>query len=165
MSAPAPTTVNLKVADEVFLVMADLHRRNPDREDFSVSEILNHASRLNLSGSLRPGVAVHVRQHCVANLPPNPGAYQMLFATAKARRRLLLPGDVVHPLRGGKKWPNLHQVPSEHHDLVRWAIQRYEQPGPEPEAFQELLDLIGSGKGLWPEGVDNFINGMRDGWR
>lgn len=165
MSAPARNAVNLKVADEVFLVMADLHRRNPDREDFSVPEVLVHANRLNLYGSLRPGVGVHVRQHCVANLPPNPGAYRMLFATGKARRRLLRPGDIVHPLRSGKTWPDLAQIPPEHHELVRWAIHRYEHPGPEPDAFQELLDLVGSGKGLWPEGVDNFINGMRDGWR
>src|SRR5476651_1594857 len=99
--------MSIKVADETFLVLADMHRSDPQASDFSISEILVHAREMNLNGSMRPGVEIHVRQHCVANLPPNPGRYQMLFAPSKARRRLLLPGDPIHPLRDGKIWPEM----------------------------------------------------------
>jgi hypothetical protein len=42
----------IKVADEVWIATALLHRENPKREDFSVSEIVARARRENLSGRI-----------------------------------------------------------------------------------------------------------------
>ena len=63
----------VKVADEVWIATALLHGENPQRADFTVSEIVGRAEREAIAGHLRPGVRVHVLLHCVANFPPNPG--------------------------------------------------------------------------------------------
>jgi hypothetical protein len=68
-----------KVADEVWIVAALLHREHPKREDFSIEEIMDRAAKEAGKESLRPGVYVHVVQHCVANRPPNPGRYRSLL--------------------------------------------------------------------------------------
>ncbi len=39
----AISTLAVKVADEVWLVMALLHRDNPDRIDFTIDEIMDRA--------------------------------------------------------------------------------------------------------------------------
>ena len=64
----------LKVADEVWLATALLHREHPERPDFTVAEIVERARQEGLTRELRPGVYLHVNLHCVANRPPNPGA-------------------------------------------------------------------------------------------
>lgn len=153
----------IKVADETFLVLADMHRSDPNAADFSIAEILDHARQMNLNGSMRPGVEIHIRQHCVANLPPNPGRYRMLFAPSKARRRLLLPGDPVHPLRDGKIWPDLAELPIEFHELVEWAKARYGVDKVDSAPFQGLLDLRGSGKSIWQdEPADDYVERLRE---
>src|SRR5215469_10599902 len=98
----AYTKVSIKVADEVFIATALLHREFPDRADFSPTEIIRRVERENLHGELRPGVAVHVSLHCVANKAPNSCTYQMLYATANGNRRLLRASDDRHPNRVGK---------------------------------------------------------------
>src|SRR5712692_9175185 len=104
-------TAGLRVADEVFIATALLHRENPDRNDFTLSEIVDRAERENLYGELRPGVRVHASLHCVANRAPNPGRYRMLYATGDRTRRLLRAGDAYHPDRTGKLWPEPDAVP------------------------------------------------------
>ncbi len=155
---------DLKVADEVFLLMAMLHRQHPDREDFEVKEVLDLAHALKLAGEVRPGVATHLSRHCVANKSPQPGAYRMLYATEHGRRRLLRPGDDVHPERTGKMFPYLHEVPQQYGELVRWAMERYEAADTAPTGLAGLAQLRGSGKGLWPEGADAFVREVRKGW-
>lgn len=71
--------VQVKVADEVWVATALLHRENPKRNWFSVEEIVDRAAREGLVKPQRPGVYVHAVQHCVANRPPNPGRYRMLL--------------------------------------------------------------------------------------
>ena len=44
-----------KVADEVWIAVALLHRENPKREDFTISEIVERARREKIAGALRPG--------------------------------------------------------------------------------------------------------------
>ena len=88
---------SLKVADEVWIATALLHRENPKREDFSVAEIVSRARRENTSGEIRPGVQVHAYLHCVANRPPKPGRYRILYATGKSTRRLF--GKVTISIR------------------------------------------------------------------
>ncbi|HWD39862.1 MAG TPA: hypothetical protein VG944_13525, partial [Fimbriimonas sp.] len=108
--------------------------------------------------------AIHVRQHCVANLPPNPGRYRMLFATGKARRRLLLPGDPVDSRRDGKILPDPNEVPPQYRELIDWAKQRYESARETKSVYEKLIELRGTGKGLWPEGADQFIRELRKDW-
>jgi hypothetical protein len=84
----------LKVADEVWLATALLHREHPDRADFTVAEIVERARQEGLTPELRPGVYLHANLHCVANRPPNPGRYLMLVETGPNRRRLYRPGDL-----------------------------------------------------------------------
>jgi hypothetical protein len=79
----------LKVADELRIAPALLHRERPDHSDFSIEEIVERVQREELHGSLRPGVYVHVVQHCVASGPPNPGRYRMLYETTEGRRGLV----------------------------------------------------------------------------
>src|SRR5260370_31026233 len=83
----AATQTALKVADEVWIAAALLHRDHPEAADFSVEEIVRRAEREGLHKPLRRGGYVHVIQHCVANRPPNPGRFRMLFETGWGRRR------------------------------------------------------------------------------
>src|SRR5438105_9511483 len=76
----------LKVADEVWIATALLHREHPEAADFSIEEIVERVRKEGLHETMRPGIYVHVVQHCVANRPPNPGRYRMLFETAGGRR-------------------------------------------------------------------------------
>jgi len=75
----SPVKHSLKIADEVWLATAQLHRAHPNATDFSVEEIVAAAHKLEDSDHARPGVYVHVIQHCVANRPPNPGRYRILY--------------------------------------------------------------------------------------
>ncbi len=157
--------LDLKVADETFLVLAMMHKRFPEAEDFSVREILDFASEMKLAGEIRPGLEIHVRQHCVANLSANPGNYRMLFASGKARRRLLLPGDAVHPSRSGKMWPELDEIPREFHDLIDWAKNRYGYPDVEQSGPGILNSLRGLGVHLGCEkDPDTYVSELRKGW-
>ena len=77
----------IRVADEVWIATALLHRQHPERDDFTVGEIIRRAEAEKVTGAgrLRPGVQVHAYLHCVANKAPNPGRYRMLVETAKGR--------------------------------------------------------------------------------
>src|SRR6185503_11940691 len=100
---PSKIRHELKVADEVWLAAALLHREHPDRGDFTVAEIVERARQEGLTPELRPGVYVHAVLHCVANRPPNPGRYLMLVETGPNRRRLYRPGDPADEARRGAK--------------------------------------------------------------
>src|SRR5215467_8224143 len=113
--------VEIKVADETFLAAALLQQEHPERSDFTISEIVERARKENLSGVLRPGVRVHATLHCIANRPPNPGRYRMLYATGEHTRRLLLSSDDVHPSRTGKMFPGPEDVPPQYRELIEWA--------------------------------------------
>jgi hypothetical protein len=158
---------NIKVADEVFIATALLHRENPHRSDFTLQEIVGRAKRENLYGELRPGVLVHTSTHCVANRPPNPGRYRMLFATGKSTRRLLRAGDAIEAGRDGKILPNTADVPEAYKPLIEWARERY---GETPEAavprrFGDLLGLRGVGRDVWADDdADGYVQSLREGW-
>jgi hypothetical protein len=137
-----PTAVGspLRVADEVWIVTALLHREQPWRIGFRQSEILDRAARELLAGTLRPGVIVHINQHCVANRPPNPGRYRMLYALPGGERRLFRRGDDEHPRRaGGKVRPEKDAIPRELHPLVDWYDQEY---SPAPRAARSLRGIL-----------------------
>jgi len=155
-----------KVADEVWIVTALLHRERPGQADFTVDEIMERARKEGISQPLRPGFYVHVVQHCVANRPPNPGRYRMLFETAPGRRRLFRKGDAYHPRReGAKETPSRGDLPHGYSGLLAWyrdwcSVATGNAPKADP-----LLMLRGSGKQLWArEHADDYVRRLRAGW-
>ena len=166
----ATTKSTMKLADEVWIALAMLHRRYPDHTDFSVAEIMDfvaNAKELRFLGHLRRGFYVHVVQHCVGNRPPNPARYKMLFETAPGRRRLFRPGDIYDPRRErGKSTPSAEELPeNSFRDLLTWyrawcsgATNRAQEDDP-------LLAIYGSGKHLWAdEHADDYVERLREGW-
>jgi hypothetical protein len=156
----------IKVADEVWIAAALLHRENPGQRDFTIEEIVARASRESLAGLERPGVYVHVVQHCVANRPPNPGRYRMLFETRPGRRRLFRDGDPYDPSREGSKiTPSGDEIPQNYEALLKWyeawsRDEKRERSTPDP-----LLSLAGSGQEVWAgETGDSYVKRLREGW-
>lgn len=156
----------VKVADEVWLAAAILHRRHPDRTDFAIDEIMAEAESADVTGRpLRPGVKVHVYQHCVANKPPNPGRYRMLYETSSGRRRLFRPGDPCHPGRAtGKDAPARDAVPMEHRGLIDWYHAEFS--GANGLTRDPVLALRGLGKEIWEnEDADEYVRRQRADWK
>lgn len=156
----------IKVADEVWIATALLHKEHPDRLDFTVEEIVERARRARLHKTLRPGVYVHAVQHCVANRPANPGRYRMLFETAPGRRRLYREGDTVHPSRDGAKiTPPPQEIPDAYADLLAW-YKRWSEKGASGLLKNDpLLASQGSGKKLWAdEPADEYVRRLREEW-
>ncbi|MGH9575407.1 MAG: hypothetical protein ACRD40_18005 [Candidatus Acidiferrales bacterium] len=156
----------MKVADEVWVAVALLHREYPKRDDFSVAEIVERAQQEAACGDLRPGVYVHAVQHCVAGRTPNPGRYRMLVETRKNHRRLFRPGDSFHPDREGSKTvPEREELPERYRSLLDWYRDNYAgKNGSKPEV-DPLLALRGSGKALWAdEHADEYVKHLREGW-
>jgi hypothetical protein len=160
------TKPHVKVADEVWIATALLHRENPDRVDFEVSEIVERATREALQARLRPGVYVHALQHCVANLPANPGRRRMLFATGKRTRRLFRQGDLFHPSRtGARTVPAREEIPAAYHYLLDWYTSKYSPTKREPAHADPILELRGLGREIWRgEDPDAYVNRLREGW-
>ena len=167
MSPAAERAKKVKVADEVFIATALLHREHPDTADFTVKEIIDRVARENLYGSVRPGVRVHILLHCDANIAPNPARLRMLYATGDGTRRLLVSTDDVHPGRTGKIWPDPADVPPRYSELIAWAKKRYEKEG-SPQRVRWLdgvLQLRGMGRELWKgEDPDEYVRKLRENW-
>jgi hypothetical protein len=161
---PITTIGRLKVADEVWIATALLHREHPSQQDFSIEEIVARATQESIAGQIRPGVYVHVVQHCVANRPPNPGRYRMLFETGHGRRRLFRKGDPYHPQREGSKiTPAPDQMPHGYSDLLSWYDRWSSAAVKSAEETDPLLRLVGSGRRLWAsEHADQYINRLRE---
>jgi hypothetical protein len=157
--------LDVKVADEVFIATALLHRERPDQEYFTVAEIAQRAARENIYGQQRPGVRIHASLHCVANKAPNPANYRMLFAVGK-KRRLLKAGDIVHPERTGKIWPIPDEIPERYREMIDWAKQRYGlQPDSGSQWLGSIMAMRGMSGGLWAdEDPDQYVNRLREGW-
>jgi len=157
---------DLKVADEVWIAAALLHRERPRQSDFSIEEIVERAKRERLSRPFRKGVYVHVVHHCVANRPPNSGRYRMLVETAPGRRRLFRTGDSFHLAReGGKTVPAVEDIPQEYASLLRWYRTWDKDDTEERIKNDPLLALRGSGKHIWAdEHADEYIRRLREGW-
>jgi hypothetical protein len=163
---PSPTTYEVKVADEVWIAVALLHQKYPEREDFSVDEIVARAREEGIAGKNRPGVYVHALQHCVANRPPNPARYCMLFETGKGRRRLWRPGDRLHPRRSGAKFvPAREDIPPQYRQLIDWYLSTYAKMTDKAGASDQILGLRGMGKEIWRgEHPDKYVRKLRGGW-
>ena len=158
--------VRTKVADEVWVAAALLHHKHPERADFAIDEIMQCAAQEAYGEPLRPGVYVHIVQHSVANRPPNPGRYRMLYETAPGRRRLFRKGDSYHPAREGAKiTPEIEDVPSEHNDLIAW-YRNWSATTPGKTGASDPLRIMREiSKGLWAEeNPDDYVRGLREGW-
>lgn len=156
----------IKVADEVWIAAALLHREHPGAADFSIEEIVERARREGLHEPLRPGVYVHVVSHCVANRPPNPGRYRMLLETTAGRRRLYRDGDPSHPDRSGAKiTPEPEDLPAKYGVLLNWYGTWCEEMAHDLIENDPLLKAQGSGKHLWAdEPADEYVRRLREGW-
>jgi hypothetical protein len=158
----------VKVADEVWVAAALLHRDHPEQFDFSIEEIMESARRMwrEGTGSLRPGVYLHVVQHCVANRRPSPARYRMLVETAPGRRRLFKPGDYYHPDRQGSKiTPARDDLPYGYSSLISWYENWRAVSVKNAHRNDPLLALRGSGKHLWAdEHADEYVRRLREGW-
>lgn len=157
---------DVRVADEVWIAAASLHRSRPDAPDFTIAEIMGQAESVRVVGlPLRPGVKVHVYLHCVANRPPNPGRYRMLFETASGRRRLFRPSDPCHPLRSsGKTVPKRGEIPVAYGGLIDWYENAYVSGG--SETMDAILALRGVGREIWAdEDADAYVRRQREGGR
>ena len=163
---PVVSPTEVKVADEVWIGTALLHREHPERTDFTVNEIVDRAKREGLSKPFRKGVYVHAIQHCVANRAPNSGRYRMLVETAPGRRRLFRDGDNYDPAReGAKTVPAREDIPPEYTDLLDWYRDWNHGSVEERIKNDPLLALRGSGKELWAdEHADEYVRRLREGW-
>jgi hypothetical protein len=158
--------IQLKVADEVWIATALLHREHPAQPDFTIEEIVERAAKEAGRQPLRPGVYVHVVQHCVANRPPNPGRYRMLYESAPGRRRLYRNGDTYDTAReGAKTAPSPMDIPSEYAGLLDWYRHWDDDKIEDRIKNDPLLALRGSGKELWAdEHADDYVRRLREGW-
>ncbi len=156
--------LGIKVAAEVWVVLALLHRERPQDTDFRIGEIVARAEKENITGRLRPGVYQHVVSHAVANRPPSPNTYRYLFATAPNRRRLYRSGDATDQQRlRAKALPARQDLPVRYQPLLEWYRTDYApQQNAEPDP---ILALVGLGKEIW-KGVDpdEYVRQLREDW-
>jgi hypothetical protein len=155
-------TADIKLADEIWIATALLHRERPDAADFTVSEIKARLAREGLTDAPRPGVDPHLSVHSVANRPSETGRYRMLFATGPSRRRLFRPGDPYDPRReGGKVLPDRAEIPAKYHALVDW----YEREWAPAPAKDPLLALAARHRDLWKAvDPDEYVRELREGF-
>jgi hypothetical protein len=163
---PHSVATQLKVADEAWIAVALLHREHPKAADFTVEQIVDRARREGLHVPVRPGLYVHVVQHCVGNRRPNPGRYRMLFETRAGHRRLFRQGDPSHPDREGAKiTPQIEDIPEAYANLLVWYREWSRNAVEKALKNDPLLSLRGSGKHLWAdEHADEYVRRLREGW-
>lgn len=173
MATSAYLKEHVKVADELYIAVALLHREHPDRDAFSISEILERAVAENLGASRsdQRSLRLHAYEHAAGNVPPGKvgGRYRMVFREPDNRIRLLRTSDEVHPDRHQKWHPEKSEVPSRYHDLLDWAWSWQSSPKFRREAtawLPGLQRLKGLGKEIW-KGVDPdaYVKNLRQGWQ
>ena len=156
------TTADVKLADEIWIATALLHREHPDASDFAVQEIKARLIRENLAGEPRPGIGAHLSQHCVANRPASTGRYLFLFETAPNRRRLYRPGDPHDPKReGARVRPRRDEIPDQYHYLIDW----YEREWAPGLSEDPLIALAVRHRDLWSDvDADAYVRSLREGF-
>ena len=163
-TAYAKATV--KIADELFLIVALLHKEQPDKPSFTMKEVLDRASFEGLGG-LPGSLRAHASGHAAANRDPKgSGGYRMIFVEPDKRIRLLRSSDYVHPGRHQKFFPDPNEVPATYHELLKWSKARY---AGEPEKPARWLDglhqLRGLGSEVWAgTDPDAYVRELREGW-
>ncbi len=168
MAIMSYSKTHVKVADELFLIVALLHQEMPERHSFTIPEILARASREGLGGERadQRSLKQHAYEHAAANIPPGQGKYRLVFRETDNSIRLLKPSDHVDPRRNGKQWPLLEDIPDRYHSVVQRAKKRFESSGEKPARWLDgLFKLRGLGKEIW-QGVDpdEYVRELREGW-
>lgn len=156
----------LRVADEVWIATALLHRAHPDRVEFTVREIVDRANAEAVGPRRRSGVYQHAQTHCVANRKPAPARLRMLVATGKTTRRLYRPGDPYdHQREGGRSVPERDDLPPKYRDLLDWYEKEYAMTRSLEAESDPLLQLRGLGKEIWRnEKADAYVQRLREEW-
>ena len=155
-------TADIRVADEVWIAVALLHREHPGAADFSSPEIEARLAKERIAGEIRPGVNAPISTHCVANRPADTGKYRMLFETGRRRRRLFRPGDPYDRTReGGKMVPERAAIPERYHPLLDW----YEKEWAKTSGKDPLLALAARHRDLWRTvDADAYVRKLREGF-
>ncbi len=133
------TELHTKIADQVWIALALLHKDRPEAEGFSVAQVKEKVRQE--FGGVAPGIEPHIRQHCLADKEPKPGRYRMLVKAAKGKYRLFREGDNYHPDReGAKTKPNSGEIPEQYQPLLAWYEEEYD---PQVKIFgPEALALL-----------------------
>lgn len=161
-------SIELTVADQVWIATALLHRENRERTDFTKRMIYERCKSVDSDGADRPGISQHISTHCVASRPPSPAKHRMLTRTGNGRRRLFRPGDAEHAGRAeGRITPLRENLPEEYRDLLDWYETEYSRgptneklPAPQRGATAEtLLKLMGR---ISREDADEVIRIIND---
>jgi hypothetical protein len=160
--------VDVPVATETWIATALLQREHPERDDFTIQEIIARVRAENLTGSLRPGVSVHASTHCVANRDPRPARHRMLYATGKRTRRLFRDGDTANPERTGRITPEAESIPERYLHLLDWYRNEYgklSHQAPEGTWLGGVMELAGAGREIFAgTDADQFVHRLRKGW-
>lgn len=120
------SSIELTVADQVWIATALLHYENRDRAHFSKQEIRRQCEEIDREGAQRPGISQHISTHCVASKPASPAKHRMLTRTGTGRRRLFRLGDAEHPdRRAGKISPLREELPEKYRHLLDWYETEY----------------------------------------
>jgi hypothetical protein len=156
----------IRLADEVWIATALLHQEHPDRNDFTVKEIVDRANSEAVGKRRRSGIYQHAQTHCVANREPAPARLRMLFATGRTTRRLYRVGDPYHPKReGGRSAPDRDDLPSRYRNLLDWYEKEYVAVRNHRAESDPLLQLRGLGKEIWQdEKADDYVRRLRQEW-
>jgi hypothetical protein len=140
------TGVAVRVADEVWIGLALLHREQPDRISFTAAEIRRRIEKEK----------VHVA--------PTSGTYRMLLRLPDGSYRLHRHGDECHPRRSGKMTPVRGELPEPYRYLLDWYDRDY-CSGSGEDLIDPVLAMAGFGKEIWrKEGGDAFVARLREGW-
>lgn len=163
---------HIKVADELYIAVALLHREHPDRDAFTIAEVLERAAAENLGASRsdQRSLRLHAYEHAAGNVAPGKvgGKYRIVFREPDNRIRLLRTSDQVHPDRHQKWHPEKSEVPVRYHNLLDWAWNWQSSAKFRREAAARLPGLYrlkGLGKEIW-KGVDPdaYVRNLRQGW-
>lgn len=164
---------DLLIADRIWIATALLHRQNPSQAQFTKDEIRQKLESEGLSeGVERGSLNAHLKEHCVANVPPSSGKYRMLFEPTPGNLRLFCPGDLTHPARiqqrkPSKSIPRREEIPPKYWLLLdwyeKWSKETHAPGAPINWEDDPLIRLIGSGKHIWAdEHADEYVNRLRD---
>ena len=109
---------------------------------------------------------MHAYLHCVANRPPNPGRYRMLYATGKNTRRLFRETDDFDPKRRrGKVTPEKENIPVKYQSLLDWYSEKFVAKRKGSKETDPILGLSGLGKEISVgENPDEYVSRVRGGW-
>ena len=128
------SVLDIKVADEVWIGCALLHKENPQEVAFSNSQVTKRIEQENIYGSIRPGIQVHISTHCVANTPAQPNKCRMLYRLPDGRKRLFKETDDFDGSRqNGKTTPNTEDIPQKYIFLIDWYVGEYNNKGKRTE--------------------------------